>query len=170
MKPKFERQKQIFEYRMTKNSVEKEIYVLLKPRNCWEDGFAIEKLINEVSKRMNRIKKANSIRKRKEYSEERVREALSLLNKFGKNYGIYIKSDYGWFNDNDGNKIKEFRYFVPKQQNDITREKDKLENVVDVVNLKENTLTHYEEETIKQEQQLETIRTINEPNDEVGGK
>ena len=80
-----------------------------------------------------------------------------MLNKFGKPYGIYVQSDFGWMNV-DGKKVKQFRYFVPSTKNDIDRTKIKLENSKDTLELKEESLQHLEMITLPHEQQLEELR------------
>jgi hypothetical protein len=145
MKSKFENQQKIFEYRMTKASVEKEVYVILKPRHTWEKGLSSKKLAEEVEKR----------RKRK-YSIKRIYEAISLLTRYGKRYGIYIKSDYGFVDTMDGKK-REHRYFVPENKRDLSREEDKLDDRKDIVIQREESLKYFEEITIPHEQKLMAI-------------
>jgi hypothetical protein len=54
--------------------------------------------------------------------------------------------------------MKEWRYFVPKEQEDINREHTKLEHLKDIADLKDGNLDAYETKTIPQEQQLEQIQ------------
>lgn len=146
MGTKFKNPQEKFEYRMTKNSVEKEIYVVLKPKQSWESGMSLIKLKEEIEARRKRT-----------FCEGRIYEAISLLNRFGKPYGIYIRSAYGHVTDeNNKNKI-EYRYFVPTEQFDISKEKSDLEYRKEIINLKEGNLEHHEKVTIPQEQKIAQI-------------
>ena len=136
-----------FEYRMTKHSVEKEVYVILKPKKSWEAGLSFKKLKEEIE-----------LRRQRSFSEGRIYEAISLLNRFGKPYGIYVRSGYGHVED-ENNKTKiEYRYFVPTNQFDISKEKTDLEHKKDIIDLKEDNLEHHEKITIPQEQKLLEIQ------------
>lgn len=148
MKPKFIKQREYYIRRMQRNGVESTVYVILKPLHSWEEGFTFEDL----------CKKVRHLRDKK-VGDSRIRHAVSMHNRYGVIYGIYIKSDFGWIGDNK--KEKEWRYFVPKEQEDINREHTKLEGVKDVTNLKEGNLTEYETKTIPQEQKLVQIQNAN---------
>jgi len=146
MKPKYEDQQKKFEYRMTKASVEKEVHVILKPRHSWETGLSFKSLKDEVERRRKRG-----------FTDQRIYEAVSLLSRYGKRYGIYIKSDYGFVETSDGKK-KEFRYFVPENQKDISREEDKLDDKKDIVEQREKSLEYHRKVTIPQELKLAQIQ------------
>lgn len=147
MGTKFKTPKEKFEYRMTKHSVEKEIYVILKPKKSWETGLSFIKLKEEVEKRRHRP-----------FCDGRIYDAISLLNRFGKPYGIYIRSGYGHVEDDDNQRKIEYRYFVPTEQFDISKEKTDLEHRKDIIELKEDHLEHHEKVTIPQEQKLAEIQ------------
>ena len=101
MKPKFEEQQKRFWKRMNKEkSIERTILTHLKPRHSWEEGLTIEHLRSIIIKE-----------KRRRYTPQRIYMAISDINRFGKKWGIYIKSDYGWL-DTDTGKKKEWRYFT----------------------------------------------------------
>jgi len=140
MGTKFKNPEEKFEYRMTKNSVEKEIYVILKPMKSWETGLSFLRLKARVEERRKRT-----------FCNGRIYEAISLLNRFGKDYGIYIRSGYGHVGDKDNKNKIEYRYFVPTEQFDISKEKSNLEYRKEIINLKEDNLEHHEKVTIPQE-------------------
>ena len=131
---------------MQRNGVEATVYAVLKPLHSWGEGLTFDDLCIKV----------NSLRE-KDVGDSRIRHAISMHNRFGEMYGIYIKSDFGWVGERKEG-VKEWRYFVPKEQEDINREHSKLEHVKDIANLKEGNLTVYETKTIPEEAKLEEIR------------
>lgn len=139
MGTKFRTPQEGFEYRMRKNSVVKELYVILKPLKTWEEGMSFKGLKAEIERRRNRT-----------YSNTGIYNEISSLNKFGKAYGIYIRSGFGYCDDG----IKEYRYFVPTEQFDISKEKIHLESRKELIELKEDNLEHHEKVTIPHEQQI----------------
>jgi len=147
MGTKFKTSQETFEYRMTKHSVEKEVYVVLKPKKSWKSGLSFNKLKEEIEQRRQRP-----------FCKGRIYEAISLLNRFGKPYGIYIRSGYGHVEDKDNKTKIEYRYFVPTEQFDISKEKVDLEHRKEIIGLKEDHLEHHEKVTIPQEQKLAEIQ------------
>jgi hypothetical protein len=99
---KFIKQKEYYVRRMKRNGVEATVFSILKQLHFWEEGITFKNLMKEVK-----------YLRRKDFTDMRVRQAISNHNKFGYIFGIYIKSDYGWLDLDDGKKKKEFRYFVP---------------------------------------------------------
>ena len=138
--------KQRFEYLMGKSSVEFTIIPIIKPFTSWKNGISFIKLKEEVEK----IKKKN-------YCAGRIYQAISLINRFGKDYGVYLRNEIGEI-EVDGKIKMEYRYFVPKEQEDISREKGDLEYRKEIVNLRENHLEHHEKVTIPQEEKLAEIQ------------
>ena len=149
MKPKFIKQREYYIRRMQRNGVEATVHAILKPKHSWDEGLTFEILCKEVRRLRD-----------KKVGDSRIRHAISMHNRFGVMYGIYIKSDFGWVGE-DKEKSKEWRYFVPKEQEDINREHTKLEHVKDIANLKEGNLSEYEIKTIPQERQLEELKQHN---------
>lgn len=147
MGTKFKTQQERFEYRMTKHSVEKEVFCILKRTDCWENGWSFKKLKQEVELRRKRI-----------FSDDRIYSSISLLNRYGKPYGIYVRSGYGHVEDDSNKRKIEYRYFVPTEQFDISQEKTDLEHKRDIIELKEDHLEHHEKITIPQEQRLAEIQ------------
>lgn len=147
MGTKFKTPEEKFEYRMTKHSVEKEVYVILKPLKSWETGLSFKKLKEEVEKRRQRT-----------FCDGRIYEAVSLLNRYGKPYGIYIRSGYGHVEDEDNERKIEYRYFVPTEQFDISKEKTDLDHRKQIVLLKEDNLDYHEKITIPQEIKIAQIQ------------
>ena len=142
--------KEKFDYRINRDSsVEKSIYVELKPRKNWNDGLTLKEL-----------KKRIELKHKAEYSVGRIYEAVSLINRYGKNHDIYIRSGYGWVTDSSNNKKVQYRYFVPTEQFDISKEREDLEHKHEVVLMKEEHLEHHEKITIPQEQALKEIPQI----------
>lgn len=148
MKPKFIKQRDYYIRRMKRGGVESTVHAILKLRHFWSVGLTFEKLCKEVIKERG-----------KRIGASRIRHAISMHNRFGVLYGIYIKSDFGWVGEGI-KKEREWRYFVPKEQEDINREHTKLEHVKDIANLKDNNLNDYETKTIPQEQQLAEINQM----------
>jgi len=144
---KFNTTQEKFEYRMKKNSIEKEIYVILKPKKSWDMGLSFKRLKGEVERRRKRT-----------FCNGRIYEAISLLNRYGKPYGIYLRSAYGYVEDEDNKRKIEYRYFVPTQQFDIDSEKRNLEYKGEIIELKTENLEHHEKVTIPQEIQLAEIQ------------
>ena len=148
MGTKFKTQQEKFEYRMTKHSVEKEVYVILKPKKSWENGLSFKKLKEEIEQRRQRT-----------FCDGSIYEAISLINRYGKRMAVYIRSSHGYIEDDDSNKRKiEYRYFVPKQPEDINDEERDLENRKGIINLKEDHLEYHEKVTIPQEIKLAEIQ------------
>jgi len=145
MKPKFIKQQEYYKRRMERNGVESTVYAILKPLHSWNEGMTFP----EICKKVNKLRD-------KRVGDSRIRHAISMHNRFGVIYGIYIKSDFGWIGE-DKLKEKEWRYFVPKEQEDINREHTKLGHLKDIANLKEGNLTEYEYKTIPQEKQIEVL-------------
>jgi len=153
MKPKFIRQRENYIRRMQKGAVETTIYAILKPRKTFEEGLTFGRLRGEVIEA-----------RKKRISTNRIREGLSLHNKFGSMYGIYVRCEFGWVDIDDKRKEKEYRYFVPKELEDINREHSKQENIKDTSNVKDDNLTIYETKVIPEEKQLERLQQIENEN------
>jgi|ETNvirnome_2_300_1030623.scaffolds.fasta_scaffold01131_5 hypothetical protein len=147
MGTKFKTPEEKFEYRISKQSVEADVIVITKPKTTWQKGIPFLKLKAEVEKRRKR-----------EYSEGRIYEAISLINRFGRAYGIYLRSAYGWAEKLIGKSKLEYRYFVPTDDFDIQKEKMDLENKKVIVGQKEAHLEHHEKVTIPQEQKIAQIQ------------
>lgn len=145
----FEKQKKYYKRRMEKGGVEATVFAILKPLHTWEAGLEFKDLHARVV-----------IERKKQITEARIRQAISMHNRFGYEYGIYIQSDYGWV-ESFGKKKRSFRYFVPKEKHDIDREHDKLDRIKDLNELKQTNLITYEEKVLPQEQQLEQLHQTN---------
>lgn len=146
MKSNIEKLRDKFNRRMGKEkSIERAVVILLKPRHRWETGLSIESLLKMIIKE-----------KKSTYGKDRIYEAISLINRFGQPWKIYIISQNGWY-EQDGERKHEYRYFTPEEPQDIVREKDKLEDKKDIIGLKENHLEHYEHVDLPQEAKLEEI-------------
>lgn len=143
---RFKTAEEKFEYRMSKQSIEREICILGKPKKTWETGWSIKKLKKEVE-----------IRKGRNYSKGRIYEAVSLINRFGKPYGIYLRSAYGFVEDENNKRKKEYRYFVPTDVADIMDEKRHLESREEILQLKGNHLEHHHKITIPQERKIQEL-------------
>src|SRR3972149_3169019 len=113
---KFERQEEYYVRRMQRHGVEWNIFTIVKLLHSWEEGITRENLLKEIK----RLRKKN-------ISEIRVAMAISMHKKFGKLFGFYIQSDFGWVISND-KKQRKWRYFCPREPEDINRERNKLKN------------------------------------------
>jgi len=146
MKPKFIKQREYYIRRMQRNGVEATIFGIVRYKRTWNDGITFDELCKQVNKM-----------RKKRVGDSRIRHGISMHNRFGSIYGIYIKSDFGWIGE-DKNKEKEWRYFVPKESEDINREHIKLGNIKDLTFLKDGNLTEHELKTIPQEQKLQELQ------------
>ena len=79
MKPKFIKQKEYYLRRMKRNGVEATVYAILKPKHSWGAGMSFDKLWGEV----RRLRE-------KSVGDSRIRQAISMHNRFGVIYGIYM--------------------------------------------------------------------------------
>lgn len=147
MKPKFEEQQRNFLKRMAKpQSVERTVYFNLKPRHFWEEGLTIIQLREIVIKE-----------KKKRYTAQRIYNAIGDINRFGKKWGLYIRSDYSWIDTKEGKK-KEWRYFTPFNKEDVSDEFEKLDDRKFNAKLREESLEYHQKVTIPQEQKLAQIQ------------
>ena len=147
MGTKFKTPEEKFEYRMGKHSVEADVILITKPRTSWESGISFLNLKKEIEKM-----------RKKEYCDGRIYEAISLINRFGKDYGVYLRSGYGWIEDINNERKLEYRYFIPTESFDIQKEKGDLDYKKQIINLKEGSLEHHEKITIPQEQKIAQIQ------------
>lgn len=141
--------KEKFEYRMSKQtSVECCIIIEIKERRAinWATGIAFKLLKQFVERRRNR-----------KFTNQRIYEAISLINRYGIHHGVYLRSEYGFAIDEENNKSPEYRYFIPTEQDDINRERSDLEHKEEILGLKKEHLQYHEQITIPQEKQLTTI-------------
>jgi hypothetical protein len=142
--------KERFEYRMNKKkglSVEQAICLILKPRKSWENGLSFKKLKEEIERRKNKI-----------YCKVRIYGAISLINRYGKNYDVYLRSGYGHIEDENNQRKIEYRYFIPTESIDVEDEKRNLNHKEQIINEKATHLDYHEKITIPQEQKLREIR------------
>ena len=128
-------------------SVEKQIYGFIKPRKCWEEGISFEKLKEKVE-----------VSLKKNFCDGTIYSAISSLNRYGKEVSIYIRSDSNWTTDVNNQRKREHRYFVPTENEDISREHRDLEVKKGLINLKTNNLVFHERVTIPQELKLAQIQ------------
>jgi len=146
-KTSIEKARERFESRMKdKLSVEFVIIPILKPKKTWENGLTFKQLKAEVEARKKRV-----------FSDNRIYDAISLLNRFGADWDIYIRSEARAVLDDDNKKKREHRYFTLKEQWDISQEKKKLDDRREVINLKEQHVEYHEKITIPQEQKVAMI-------------
>ena len=146
-KTSIEKAKERFESRMKdKLSVEFVIIPILKPKKTWENGLTFKQLKSEVEARKKRV-----------FSDNRIYDAISLLNRFGADWDIYIRSEARAVLDEDNKQKREHRYFTLKEQWDISQEKKKLDDRREVINLKEQHVEYHEKITIPQEQKVAMI-------------
>ena len=137
-----------FQHRWEKDkSVEKQVYAFTKGRKSWREGITFKKLKEKIE-----------ISLKRPYCEGRIYEAISLLNRFGEDIDIYLRSSSDWVDDEDNNKKREHRYYVPTEPHAINDEETDLENKEENVRLKQKHLEHHREITIPQEQKLAEIQ------------
>lgn len=150
MGTKFKTQQEKFEDRIKKQlSVESCVILTLRERKCfsWRTGLSFKRLKGEVERKRKR-----------NFCDGRIYEAISLINRYGKRFAVYIRSDFGYVEDEDNKRKIEYRYFVPKGLPDINDEKRDLDNKEEVVSLKKSHLQYHEEITLPQEQRLAQIQ------------
>lgn len=149
MGTKFKTPREKFEHRMGKSgmSVEKEICLILQPRTSWTKGLSFVNLKAEVERRFKRT-----------FCNGRIYEAISLINRYGKNQSIYLRSEFGYVEDENQNKKIEYRYYIPTEPDDVNRERKDLENKREIINLKEDHLEHHEKVTIPAREQIALIQ------------
>jgi hypothetical protein len=146
----YKTQQEKFDYRINKqNSVECCLIIEIKEKRAkdWESGLTFKELKKSIEKRRKR-----------NFSDIRIYDAISLINRYGKHHGVYLRSEYGFVIDNDNNRHPQWRYFIPTNHDDINREYGDLENKKMIIGLKEDHLQHHEQITIPQEKQLEELR------------
>lgn len=133
-----------FEQRIKKDkSVEKQVYVILKPKKSWENGLSFKKLKREVE-----------VYLKKSFCDGRIYTAISLINRFGKPWDMYVRSECKRNDEGDN----EYRYYVPTENYDIQREKRDLDHKKHNIELKEDHLEYHEKVTLPQEQKLAEIQ------------
>ena len=140
-----------FEYQWRKQHSTVSCVVLAlryKEAFSWETGLTIIKLKDEVEKR-----------KGKPLCKQTIYDAISLINRYGKNTGVYIRSGIGSTITNNKPK-NEHRYFIPKESKDIIDEKIDLEKKRERIMLKEEHIEFHEIQTIPQEKEHQAIRQI----------
>ncbi len=150
MGTKFKTKEETFEHRIRSQlSVESCIILTLRDKKCfsWMNGLSFIKLKGEVERRRKR-----------DFCDGRVYEAISLINRYGKRFAVYIRSGFGYVEDENNKRKIEYRYFVPKELPDINDEKRDLDNREEIIDLKKSHLQHHEEITIPQEQKLAQIQ------------
>lgn len=150
MGTKFKTAEEKFEYRIRKqHSIESCVILSIREKKCfsWETGLSFKKLKPEVERRRG-----------KKVSDVRVYQAISLINRYGKRFGVYIRSGIGYVESDESNKRKiEHRYFIPKDEEDISDEKRDLDNKRIILNLKDEHIRFHEEITLPQEKRLSEI-------------
>lgn len=138
-----------FEDRRSKtNSVECCIIIEMrvKPSINWKTGLTFKELKELIQKRRNR-----------KFTDQRIYEAISLINRYGKSHGVYLRSGYDYIVDEGNNKKPQFRYFIPMETDDINRERTDLEHKKDIIELKQEHIQYHETVTIPQEVELQQL-------------
>lgn len=149
----YKTQQEKFEYRINKqNSVECCLIIEIKEKRArnWETDLTFKELKKLIEKRRKRP-----------FSDMRIYDAISLINRYGKHHGVYLRSEYGFVIDSNNNKNSQWRYFIPTEQDDINREFGDLENKKIIVGLKEEHLQHHEQITIPQENRMQELYNEN---------
>lgn len=113
----------------------------------WETGLSIDKLKKEVERR-----------KGKPLSKATIYNAISLINRYGKDTGVYVRSGFGNVIDEDNKSKIRYRYFIPKEPGEIVDEKRDLDHKKEIISLKEDNIDYFEKVTLPQEAQLNQLR------------
>ena len=146
-KTSIEKARERFERRMNdKLSVEFVIIPILQPRKTWENGLTFKQLKEEVERRKNKI-----------FSDNRIYDAVSLLNRFGARWDIYIRTEARSVLNEENKQKKEHRYYTLSDQFDISNEKKKLDDRKEIIVLKERHVEHHEKVSIPQKVEISQI-------------
>lgn len=116
----------------------------------WESGLTLKKLKEEVERRKGRP-----------LTDQTIYDAISLINQFGQNTGVYIRSGHGFTIIDDNTSKTEYRYFIPRD-NEIDNEKRDLDRRKERIENKESHLEYYEKISVAQEKSIELIRERSE--------
>jgi hypothetical protein len=155
----FEKQKKRFNEVIMRRgySVPFQVREILKLRTNWYEGLTIDQIIKKVKSEV--YKQANDLRKplKKKVRERKICKStiytsIRKINQFSIP-PFYIMSGIGFRDDG----VKEFRYFVPTNDDDINDELNKLHGRGQNVVLRQKAIQGHAE-TLEKEQELKEIQ------------